>query len=162
MSQFSWWPPPMEGLISEEKQFSGIYVLDVWCDFICESDLICFKLRVCLFFVILPHFFLLISAFCLFVCFLFGVLCWLAGPRVACLLSCPSLNIARQSTEPWASSSTKVKFNPLTHNHASSPLHSQMTNTHWLQTSTWTRRAECYTFRTSPSISLRPVWLVKC
>ncbi len=50
--------------------------------------------------------------FCFF-CFLFYVLCWLTGPCVACLLSCPSLNVARQSAEPWASKSTKVKLTHL-------------------------------------------------
>lgn len=54
---------------------------------------------------------LLISVF-LF-CFLFHVLCWLTGPCFACLLSCPSLKVARQSAEPWASKSTKVKLTHL-------------------------------------------------
>lgn len=48
-----------------------------------------------------------------FVCFLFYVLCWLTGPCVACLMSCPSLNVARQSAEPWAPKSTKVKLTRL-------------------------------------------------
>lgn len=50
---------------------------------------------------------------CVYVCFLFYVLCRLTWPSVACLLSCPSLNVARQSAEPWASKSTKVKLTHL-------------------------------------------------
>lgn len=77
---------------------------------------------------------LLISAFFVF---LFYVLCWLTGPCVACLLSCPSLNVARQSAEPWASKSTKVKLTrlptttcPPPSSPKVSPLHCSPTSRH--------------------------------
>jgi len=58
---------------------------------------------------LMPHFIDLCFCFC----FLFYVMCCLTGPDVACLLSCPSLNVTRQSAEPWASKSTKVKLTHL-------------------------------------------------
>lgn len=87
---------------------------------------------VCPFFALLSHF----IDFCFFV-FLFYVLCWLTGPCVACLLSCPSLNVARQSAEPWASKSTKVKLTrlptttcPPPSSPKVSPLHCSPTSRH--------------------------------
>lgn len=83
---------------------------------------------VCLFFALLPHF---IDFF--FVCFVvfvfFPVLCpcWLTGLCVTCLLSCPSLNVARQSAEPRASTSTKVKLPLLIHKHLTLPRHLPVT-----------------------------------
>lgn len=71
----------------------------------------------CLFFALLQHF----IDFSFFFFFLFYVLCLLTGLCVACLLSCPSLNVARQSAEPWASKSTKVKLTHLPTTHLSSP-----------------------------------------
>lgn len=78
-------------------------------------------LSACLLFAFLPHF----IDFSFFVCFLFHVLCWLTGPCVACLLSCPSLNVARQSAEPWASKSTKVTLTHLTTLMDPPPIHLQ-------------------------------------
>ena len=126
MSWFSCCSPLTEGFINEKKQnkkkhflisthstFNGISfvkVIHTQCmSFICHT----------------ATFILIDFCFCLFVCF---PLVGLAGPCVARLLSCPSLNIARQSTEPWASSSTKVKLHLLTHTHSSSPLHPRQTN----------------------------------
>lgn len=89
--------------------FSGIHsLLFVYFIFKCDLSLfhMSFTTVVCLFFALLPHF----IDFSFFFCFLFHVLCWLTGPCVACLLSYPSLNIARQSADPWASKSTKVKL----------------------------------------------------
>lgn len=79
-------------------------------------------LSICLFFY-LPNCHILLISPLLFVCLLFHVLWWLTWPSVACLLSCLSLNIARQSAEPWASKSSKVMLTPLTHDHVSSLLH---------------------------------------